>query len=74
MNLIQMLEFKDKLLEKLMNKEEKEDKKEFLKKEDYLLTKEKSLRKEKLTAKNGSKHSETMFHNLLPELLKKTSI
>jgi len=59
-----MPESKEKLPEKLTNKEEKEDKKEFLKKEDYLPIKEKLLEKEKLTVKNGLKHSETTFPNL----------
>ena len=68
-----MLKSKEKLPEKLTNKEEKEDKKESLKKEDYQKTKEKSLRKEKLTVKNGLKHSETTFQNLLLELFNKTS-
>jgi hypothetical protein len=44
-----------------MKKEEKEDKKDSPKREDYLLMKEKLLEKEKLTVKNGLKQSETTF-------------
>jgi hypothetical protein len=68
-----MLKFKELLPEKLTNKEEKEDKKLFPKKEDYQPIKRKLLEKEKLTVKNGLKLSETMLPNLLKKVFKKTS-
>jgi hypothetical protein len=43
------------------------------KKEDYQLIKEKLLKKEKLTVKNGLKLSETMLPNLPKRVSKKIS-
>lgn len=68
-----MLKSKELLPKKLTNKEEKEDKKLFPKKEDYQPIKRKSSEKEKPIVKNGLKLSETMLPNLLKRVFKKTS-
>ena len=66
-----MLESKELLPLKPTNKEEREEKMLLPKREDYRLIKEKLLKKEKLTVKNGLKHSETMLLNLPKKVFKK---
>jgi hypothetical protein len=56
-----------------MNKAEREDKKELPKNEESQPMRRKSLRKEKPTAKNGSKLSETMLQNSARRANKKVS-
>ena len=73
MSLTPTPESKEKLPERPMKKEEREDKKQSPKREDCQLTKRRSLEKEKLTAKNGSRLSETTFLNLPKRVSKKTS-
>ena len=73
-SLIQTPESKELPPLKLTNKAEREDKKELLKREDWVKKKEKSSRKENPTVKNGSRPSETTFQNWPKRVCKKTKL